>query len=223
MIKIICDKNLDKEVYRDFADFSIAGVDFGLKIRKDHLDITKDNYESYIDNFYQENQEFIEQSARELQEKIDVTQNAFFEAVRNVFKKDYSKSDFNGVLSIFDCNPRYPEKSLFQIYYRRDLLGKMEVVYHEVMHFVFFQFCSEQCSEVIKGYDPNNGVYWKLSEIFNVIILNQPAFRNILEREEKLFYPELQDALEIAKEIWTVGDGDVRYFVENMLNRLLHP
>lgn len=221
MIKIFCDKNLDKEVYLDFADFSIAGVDFGLKIKKAHPDITKENYESYVDNFYQENQEVIKHSERELQEKINATQDAFFEAVRNVFKKDYSKSDFKGVLSIFDCNPRYPEKNLFQIYYQRDLLGKMEVAYHETMHFLFFQFCSEQCGDLVKGYDPNSGAYWKLSEIFNVIILNQPAFRSILEREEQLFYPDLQDALEIAKEIWTAGDGDVEYFVENMLKHLI--
>lgn len=221
MIRIICDKNLDKEVYRDFADFSIAGVDFGLKIKKGHSAIMKENHESYIDDFYQENQKSIERSARELQEKIDTTQDAFFDAVKMVFKKDYSKSDFKGALSIFDCNPRYPEKNLFQIYYQRDLLGKMEVAYHEAMHFIFFQFCSEQCGDLIKGYDPNNGVYWKLSEIFNVIILNQPAFRNILKREEKMFYPELQDALEIAKEVWIAGNSDVRYFVKNMLKHLV--
>ncbi|MFZ1720123.1 MAG: hypothetical protein WAU28_02100 [Candidatus Moraniibacteriota bacterium] len=211
---------MDKQVYVEFADFSIAGVDFGLKIKKDYPDITKENYESYIDDFYLEKQESMEQSVRELQEKIDSTQDAFFEAVMNVFKKDFSNNDFMGALSIFDCNPRYPEKNLFQIYYRRDLLGKMEVVYHETMHFLFFQFCSEQCADFIKEYNPNNGPYWKLSEIFNVIILNQPAFQNILEREEGLFYPELQDALEIAKEIWIKGDGDVRYFVENMLKHI---
>jgi len=219
MIRVVCDKNLDKEVYLDFADFSIAGVDFGLKIKKDHSDITKENHESYINDFYRENQELIDRSVRELQEKIDATQDAFFMAAKDIFKKDYSKSDFKGVLSIFDCNPRYPEKNLFQIYYRRDLLGKMGVAYHETMHFMFFQFCSEYCADLVKDLNPNNGVYWKLSEIFNVIILNQPAFRSVLEREEELFYPDLQDALRVAKEIWIAGSGDVEYFVENMLRR----
>jgi hypothetical protein len=43
MIRIICDKELDKEVYLDFADFSIAGVDFGLKIKKGHPSLTSEN------------------------------------------------------------------------------------------------------------------------------------------------------------------------------------
>jgi len=141
MIEIILDKNLDKEVFYDFADFSIAGVDFGGKIKKDHPSITNENYKKYIDNFYQANYELMKLSIQELQNKIYSTQSDFFLATKNVFKKDYSDKKFTGALSIFDCNPRYLEKNLFQIYFRRDLLGKIEVSYHETMHFLFFQFC----------------------------------------------------------------------------------
>ncbi len=220
MIEIIFDKELDKEVYLDFADLSVAGADFGARIRRDHPGISPENHVSYINGFYDANRLIFERSADELRGKLDETQSDFFSAVGKVFGTDYSSMKFTGALSIFDCNPRYPEKNLFQVYYQRDSLGKMEVTYHETLHFMFFQFCSEQCADIVDNRDPNSGVYWELSELFNVIVLNQPAFRRILEHEEQLFYPNLTDKLLTLREIWEVSDGDVRKFTLEAFKKL---
>ena len=220
MIEVIFDKELDKEVYLDFADFSMAGADFGARIRQDHPEINHENFAAYVDRFYEANREELDRSADELRRKLNETQQAFFSAAREVFGVDYSNLKSVGVLSIFDCNPRYPEKNLFQVYYRRDLLGKMEVAYHETLHFMFFRFCSEECADIIGDRDPNQGVYWELSELFNVIILNQPVFRGILKREELLFYPDLSDKLVVLKGLWVKREGNVRAFVADALQEL---
>ena len=55
MITIGIDQNLDKEVYFDFADFAVAGMDFGARIRRDHPTVTRENYEQYITDFYKKN------------------------------------------------------------------------------------------------------------------------------------------------------------------------
>ncbi len=218
MITIAIDKNLDKEVYLDFADFAVAGMDFGARIRRDHPAVTLENHEQYITDFYKKNDTLLRSAVRELQSHLDQTQADFFAAAEAVYHEDYSGRTFTGVLSIFDCNPRYPERELFQICYQRDLLGKGEVAYHEVMHFLFFRYCTEHCADVIAGYDQNSGPYWELSEIWNVIILNEPAFQNILKREEHMFYPHLEAALPKAKQVWTES-GSVREFVVKMLSK----
>jgi hypothetical protein len=217
MVEIIFDKELDKEVYLDFADFSVAGADFGARIRRDHPGISEENHSSYIDEYYDTNRSALERSTDELRGKLEETQHDFYTAAQSVFGTDYSDVKVTGALSIFDCNPRYPEKDVFQVYYQRDTLGKIEVAYHETMHFLFFRYCADQCADLIHGYDQNNGPYWELSEIFNVVILNQPAFRSILKREEQMFYPHLEGKLLLAKQIWLEGNSSVRYFVEQML------
>ena len=51
-MKIELNKQLDKEVYLDFHELSVAGVNFGKKISDSHPTITMENYEKYIDDFY---------------------------------------------------------------------------------------------------------------------------------------------------------------------------
>ena len=95
----------------------------------------------------------------------------------------------------------------------------IEVACHESLHFAFFDYLDKNFSEQIKGMDKNSGVLWELSEIFNIIILNQPAFRNIIEIEEKLFYPSLQKKLTKAQEIWK-NHNNVHDFVQDYLQHI---
>lgn len=218
MIKIELNKNLDFEVYKDFYDFAVAGVDFGVGIKKDHPKINSENYKKYINNFYFKNQKILEKSCEEINELISKKETDFFKAIYNLFKIDYSKIDYNGYLSIFNCNPRFIESKTFQIFYRKDLSNKIEVIFHEILHFVFFDYCDKYISEETKDSDKNSGKLWELSEIFNVIILNLPEFQNILKKEEKLFYTDLEEKLKIVKEIWNKSEGDIRNFISKSLN-----
>jgi len=65
MIKIDFNKKLDYEVYDDFYNFKIAGVDFGARILKDHPDITIKNYKKYIDEYYKNNKDILEKNKKE--------------------------------------------------------------------------------------------------------------------------------------------------------------
>lgn len=66
----------------------------------------------------------------------------------------------------------------------------------------------------------NSGKLWELSEIFNVIILNQKEFYDILKREEKLFYPSLGDKLVVVKKLWDENHGDINDFITKSLSVL---
>lgn len=220
MIQIKIDQTLDVQTYQGFSSLIIGGVNFGEKIRSKHPDISSLNYHEYIQKYYQENEKQLLACSKELQNEVDGKAHDFFLAIESIFKIDFSLVEYSGVISIFDCNPRFVEEHLFQVYFDRDLIGKVGVVYHEVLHFIFFDYCKKYCADLIDGRDENRGAYWELSEIFNVIILNQIDFQKILGRPEKMFYPELVAILLEVEQIWTETAGNLRDFIEQSLRLL---
>lgn len=221
MINIILDKELDKEVFKDFWGFSTEGVDFGERgIKRIHPTITEDGADEYIDTYYSTHLDKLENARQELQDALKGTAVEYFDAISKVFGTSYSDVQYTGLLSIFDCNPRYVDDRKFQVFYQRDLLGKLEVAYHEVLHFAFFEHARRTCPQVINELDANGGSYWALSEIFNVIILNRPDFQNILRREEQMFYPMLRHFVDPVRDLYTQNSDDFCKFLRVSLSYL---
>lgn len=220
MIKIELNKELDYEMFNNFWDSKLGMIDFGARIKRDHPEISLENYKEYIDNFYDKNLEVLQKSADELNEILAKKQGQFFKAINNIFKEDYSDQEYKGYISIFDLNPRFPETKTFQVFYNRDALDKLEVVFHESVHFAFFDYCDKYLSEKTKNLDKNSGPLWELSEVLDTIILNLPEFRKIMEREEKVFYTSLNSKLEIAKGIWSKYNGDINGFIKESLIKI---
>lgn len=221
MINIILDKELDKEVFKDFWGFSTEGADFGERgIKRIHPTITESGADEYIDTYYNGHAEKLEDARQELQDALNGTAVEYFDAVSKVFGVSYSDIQYTGSLSIFDCNPRYVDDKKFQVFYKRDLLGKLEVAYHEVLHFAFFEHARRTCLQMVDGFDANGGSYWALSEIFNVIILNRPDFQNILKREEQMFYPMLRHFVDPVRNLYAQHSGDFCEFLRTSISYL---
>jgi hypothetical protein len=221
MITIVLDKALDKEVFKDFWGFSAEGADFGERgIKRIHPTISESNADEYVDSYYKEHGEKLEHARQELQDMLNTTSVAYFNAVSRVFGVDYSGTPYTGSLSIFDCNPRYVDEKKFQVFYQRDLLGKLEIAYHEILHFVFFEHALKTCPHVVGELDVNGGAYWALSEICNVIILNRPDFQNILKREEHMFYPMLKSFVEPVTDLYTQHSDNFCEFLQASLSYL---
>jgi len=217
MIEIALNKELDSKVYQNFCDLKIAGADFAALIKRDHPNILPENAEQYIDNFYNENKTVLEQSCDELLVALNEKQEMFFEALKKLFKTDFKSNSYKGYVSIFDFNPRFIETNEFQVFYKRNIESKLSVVFHEVLHFAFFDYCDIYFTEKIKDLDKNSGKLWELSEIFNVIVLNTPQFVAITSREEKIFYPQLTEKLEQAKIVWDKVGKNINKFIDEML------
>ena len=221
MINISINKEFDKEVFSDFWGFSVGGVDFSKNgIKKIHPKITKQNHKKYIDDFYTNNKQVVLDSKNELEYSVNKTQDAYFKAIYDVFGKDYSGHSYTCLLSIFDCNPRYIEEKQFQVFFKRDVSGKLGVVYHEILHFAFFEHAGTHCSSVVETLNSNEGSYWALSEIFNVIILNTSPLQDILKREEQVFYPMLAPHVEPIKKLFMENRVDFCTFLSASLSYL---
>ena len=78
MIEITLDKNLDKETFLNFFELKISGVDFGKKIRDDHSDVTKENYNEYVDDFYAKHSDELESALKDTKECFNEIKNVFF-------------------------------------------------------------------------------------------------------------------------------------------------
>lgn len=204
MITIGKNKNLDESTYEDFHDFSTAGVDFGEIIGRNHKGIEISNYKNYINNYYRKHASELEKVIYETNKVLATKCPDFFSAVERYFHKNYGNRNYAGFVSIFNCNPRFVENQTFQVYYKKTLFDRLEVCFHEAMHFAFFDFCAEHSAQT-RELDTNSGPFWELSEIVNVILLNKPEFQNVLDTEELLFYPALANKLKAVEKIWNAN------------------
>jgi len=219
MFEINLNKELDYEVYADFGDFSVAGANFAELIKKEHPEINLKNYRKYIDSFYIDQKLEILKKQEEIKHILEEKQKFFLIELEKIFGIDFSKSIYQGYLSIFNCNPRWLESKTFQIYWKKDKTHMVEVALHEMLHFAFFEYLDKNFAEKTRGLDKNSGILWELSEIINIIILNLPVFRKITSMEEKLFYPELQDKLEKAQRLWDTNSNTFD-FIEKYLQQI---
>jgi hypothetical protein len=217
MASIQSNKILDYTTFEDLRNFSIGGVDFGKIIREDHPAITLENYKDYVDRYYSDHAEEIEISLKELNAALEEKENGFGNFIKKNFGDSALTKKYTGYLSIFNCNPRFLENRTFQIYYKKDLLSKLEVCFHEALHFQFFDYCDKKLKKETAGLDKNSGVLWELSEVLNVILMNEQDFRKFFDREETLFYPHLKDNLNKAKGIWHAGEHKIDQFIKMYL------
>lgn len=194
-MNIALNKSLDKEIYVNFREGSVGGVDFGKKISAAHPGITLENHDAYIDAFYVEHAEELAALVRETARCFEDVRKLLLTEIMSYFGSGFDMDSCACYLSIFDCNPRFLDTKSFQVYYKRPYGLRKEVIAHELTHFAFYDFCFKL------GYKESKEL-WELSEIFNVIFLNFPALREAIGAEELLFYPALKDKLERVRAIW---------------------
>ena len=215
---------MDKDVFNDFFGSSFAGVDFGKKIERDHPGISINNYSSYIDQYYIKHENEISTAMLSIEKTIMKSENAYWGYMQKIFDNDYSGMNCTGYISIFDCNPRFPETKSFQVFYKRkpkDILG---VIYHEITHFCFFEYIKSNLPFEISSLDINDGVLWELSEIFNHIVLNQPELTGTIEQYEKIGYTELQEKTNEINRLWLNKNTLVEFISDSItfLNKTFH-
>jgi len=208
MIKISKNEKLDVEVCRDFYDFSVAGADFAGTIKREHPNISIENHEHYISEYYRIHEEEMNVSVEKLSKLVSEKEGALFEALSKIFGVDLSGNEIGGYISIFDCNPRYIESKSFQVFYKRPEIEQFAVVAHEVSHFAFFKMCDTVLKNETAGLDKNSGTLWELSEMINVLALNLPEMVALTGKEERLFYADLAPKYAQLAGIWKQSKGD---------------
>ena len=191
-IQFKLNKYLDKQTALVFLSVKAGGIDFSNGIIGVHPELKNIKKKSKagqkkmigqcFNNFYQKHKDYLEKRVKEFQIELNKAEEEYFRVVANIFKSHpCPKGKYIGYLSIIDCNPRFIKDKTFQVFYFHPE-GVVSVTAHELLHFIFYDYCLKKHSKIFKKLNPDNGVFWDLAEIFNVIILSLPAFKKIHPR-----------------------------------------
>ena len=92
------------------------------------------------------------------------------------FLYPWPEGKYISYLSIFNCNPRFIETKEFQVSYKHPETTNYVCV-HEMLLFIFYDYLKKNFSKEYKKLDSK--YIWKLSEIFNDVVLRLPEFVSI--------------------------------------------
>lgn len=207
-LKVGINKEFDKVMCLKFIDRKKAGIDFGAGIVKVHpelsgidgkdADIQKRMIDKYFDNFYVKNQVQIEDVRNKNIEDWKRVEPMFFKLCDKYFNKlTWPVGRYIGFLSIISCNPRFLEDKTFQVYWKNKK-GFLPVAVHEMLHFLFYHAVSRNFPKI----DINDEKVWKISEVFNTLILKQSDFVEITNDPEPSAYPELINFQQKLDPLW---------------------
>ena len=84
-MKISLNIKLDKEVYVNFREGSVGGVDFGKKIRNAYPDLNLDNHDEYIEHFYAEHADDLETIVKETEQCFKDVEKPLFSELQKYF------------------------------------------------------------------------------------------------------------------------------------------
>jgi len=192
-------KNLDKQVCRNFIGAKIDDFDFGKEriidlhseLRKVRIEKNKKRknkfINDYLDNYYKNRRREIFKAKKFIFGSWQETEQNYFREVIKLFNnKVYLKNKkFIAFLSIFSCSPLV-EPQGWQIYYKiKDKKEIRRIFAHEILHFFYYDYIKNN-RQVKPYYDKlNQNELWIRAELFNVAALNQDNFRKIIGKKEK--------------------------------------
>lgn len=224
MVKFQLNKQLDKDMASQFLGTVFGGVDFGRSVWEYHPQLQtltgKDEVaiDEYFDKFYSENQDVLEESSREFQEQWNEVEETFIQETENLFNGyKFPTGKYIGYVSSFNCNPRFLEDKTFQLFYKAD--PSVGITSHEIMHFVFYSYTSQNFENKVKNLDTNKGLWWDTAEIFNNVILSSDRFTRILKTEGDVGYPDHQRFIPMAKQLHR-SSSSVDEFIKKLFELL---
>lgn len=199
---------LDKQMISAFLSHCSGGVDFGRGIRMEHdalRAISADDKAligEYCEKFYERNDSKLRERLVEFQKSWAHVNLPFFEQTLRIFKgARFPDGEYQGYLSIIDCNPRFLHNCTFQIYWRKP--APVSTIAHELMHFMFFHYARSRHPRLFAALDPDaDNVFWALSELFNNVVLDLPQFVSALGLAGEIPYPGHAELLQPMRKIW---------------------
>lgn len=220
MVKFDLNKDLDIEILPEFLNVSGGGIDFSQAIYRHHPELKSINKENitllnkYIEEFYKKHLEKLQSKVDLFQTEWNSIENRFKEECENLFNnKIIFNDEYKGYISILPCNPRFLDKNIFQIFYLEN--SSLGVTSHELLHFMFYSFTLTNLKSITSGLDPNDGIWWDVSEIFNNTVLSSPELVNILGSNSEVPYPNHIKYLQESKELYN-NRKDIEIYIKDL-------
>ncbi|HCC41895.1 hypothetical protein A2274_02405 [candidate division WWE3 bacterium RIFOXYA12_FULL_43_11] len=229
-LKFKLDRELDKWTGKEFLTFDETDM-FSNSVLTDHQELKKagelekdaksEFINKYVADYYAEH-------FKELEEKIVTASkdwlevsDRFYILVNKLFSKasepgyDWLDGQYVCFLSIFNCNPRFIKQKFFQAFFNHPQTVNY-VCMHEMLHFAFYDYVEKNFPAEFTTLGENG--MWKLSEVFNDVVLRQPEFVAITKQSDPPIYAQSREELEKYKTAWQENPNP-ELFVKNYLKK----
>lgn len=212
-ITIKINQKLDQDLAWEFYNNpEISGCNFweekALKYHKKLLEIDlaknkKSFLNKYISEFYKFHIIEIDKAKEEIVQNLNEKKEEFFLTVDNIFKKyPWPRDNFTGYLSIFDFCPRFLDSGEFQVFMYDNKNLQLFTIFHEMLHFIFYDFVQKKFPKDFEKVDTEKGRLWDLAEVFNAVIQNTDDFIRLHGKIENIGYPDHKSLILKGKDLW---------------------
>lgn len=226
-IIIRIDQKMDQNLaWKFYCNHEIGGCNFwkerGLFHHPDLFKINssenpKDFLFQYISDYYKFHLEEVEKLSKKTKIYLNQSQEYFFKIVDKVFKKHpWPKKNFRGYLSIFDFCPRFLDSGEFQFFIYDNKNLQLFTIFHEMLHFIFYDFVQNKFPKDIKGMDTEEGKLWDLAEVFNAVIQETNDFIKLYGKIKNIGYPDHKNLILKGKNLWE-NNPDLNTWIIEML------
>ena len=168
----------------------------------------------YVEKYYKTHKKDLEDAEEKMKDDWMTIESGYFEATDKLFNSRWPEGRYICYPSIFNCNPRFIGTKEFQVFYKHPETTNY-VCAHEMLHFIFYDYIEKHYNQKYKRLEEK--VIWKLSEIFNDVVLRLPEFIAITGQKDPGIYAETRDELNDAIKLWentkTVGAFVTKYLV----------
>jgi hypothetical protein len=176
---------------------------------------------SFTKHFYQLEEKNIADGFHTAVKKWRAVENKYYKLVDQVFKNHpWPKGNYRGYVSIYLMFPRYiDEKIFFLPYQNTERTNSNNVIAHEMLHFIFFDYIDKKLG--IKQHTTINGnpenFVWQVSEVFNNVIEGSKPFNKLFHRKPKP-YPGTEKIYAKMKNQWAKKQ-DVDWLLEQWFGK----
>ncbi|MBU2025996.1 hypothetical protein KJ912_04670 [Patescibacteria group bacterium] len=220
-LKFKFDSKLDFEIVWDFYNNpKYAGVDFWEKGALRHHDKlkaiekkTKKKFflSNYAKSLYKQHKNEFEHRKKEIEILYKKKEQKFFNETEKIFKNHpWPKGKYIAYLSIFDFCPRFLDDKTFFVFMYDDDNNILMTIFHEMLHFIFYDYCLTKYSRIFKNLSTERGQFWEIAEIFNAVVQQTPVFSKLHGSINDIGYPELKLKAKKAKKAW---DGNINNWI----------
>jgi hypothetical protein len=196
-LRFFTNKWLDKRMAEVFLDENGGGIDFGKNIVKLHpaLGSARENHDSrkvvireYFDEYYASHKKDVLKDVANVEKGWRRVEENYSKITENIFGGyNFPPGMYIAYASIINCNPRFLDSKTFQFFYKKGVGDAINTIAHELLHFIFFDFVEKEMKNHINKLSSES--LWDISEIFNVIVLRSPIYREIVDRKYIVPYP----------------------------------
>lgn len=217
-LKFKLNSKFDFEIALDFYNNpQCAGVDFWEKGALKYHDELKAIEEipdkkkflsNYVVSLYKQHINEFEHRKNEIEALYKREEQKFFYETEKIFKNHlWPKGKYTAYLSIFDFCPRFLDDKTFFVFMYDNDKGILFTIFHEMLHFIFYDYCSIKYPKIFKNQDTEKGLFWEIAEMFNAVVQQTSAFTKLHGSINDIGYPELKSKFKEAKKAWN-GDID---------------